>query len=309
MPHPKTQPLSIACIGEAMIELSDNDAPDTATLRFAGDTLNAAIYLRRNLSPEHKVSFVTVLGRDGFSDRMIDFIASERIETAGIARHADRLPGIYAISVDGAGERTFAYWRNQSAARTLFDAESGPALDALARFDVVYLSGITLAILPDAVRGALLDWIAVYRAQGGRFAFDSNYRPRLWASADEARHWIGRAWAACDIALPSVDDEMALFGDADSAAVLARFAGYAPAVGALKCGADGPVALSACDRLPKFRAADRVVDTTAAGDSFVGAFLASHLCGASLGAAMLAGHEQAVRVIGHRGAILPRAGA
>jgi len=302
-----TQALSIACVGEAMIELSDNALPDTATLRFAGDTLNAAIYLRRTLGAEHRVSYVTVLGRDGFSDRMVAFIASEGIATDAILRHPDRLPGIYAISVDGAGERSFAYWRDQSAARTLFDPDSGPALDSLAGFDVVYLSGITLAILPEAVRGALLDWIAGYRADGGRFAFDSNYRPRLWGSAGEAREWIERAWRLCDIALPSLDDEMSLFCEPDMAAVLARFAGYAPAVGVLKCGAAGPLPLSACDPAPGvFAPARCVVDTTAAGDSFVGAFLASHLSGAGLAEAMQAGHDLAVRVIGHRGAILPR---
>jgi len=303
MPRPE-QPLAIACVGEAMIELSDSAAPDTATLRFAGDTLNAAIYLRRNLGQGHCVSFVTVLGRDGFSDRMAAFVAAEGIDTALIARHPERLPGIYAISVDAAGQRSFAYWRDRSAARTLFDPE--PSLQALAAFDVVYLSGITLAILPDAVRAALLDWIAGYRFKGGRFAFDSNYRPRLWDSVEDARHWIGRAWQICDIALPSLDDEMALFGDADRDAVVARFAGYGAAVGVLKCGIDGPVPLVACDPAPgPFARADTVVDTTAAGDSFVGAFLAAHLGGASLTEAMQAGHEQARAVIGHKGAILP----
>ncbi|WP_108482789.1 sugar kinase [Oceaniglobus ichthyenteri] len=302
----KSTPLAIACIGEAMIELSQADQPGLAHLRFAGDTLNAAIYLRRGLAGDHRVSFITALGRDGYSDQMIDMIAGEGIETDLIARHPDRLPGIYAISVDETGERSFSYWRDQSAARRLFSPDTGPEFAALDRFDVVYLSGITLAILPEEARGQLLDWITSFRAKGGRFAFDSNYRPRLWADADTARHWIGRAWGLCDIALPSVDDEMALFGDVGEAAVLARFRGYG-AMGALKRGAGGPVAIGPCD-LPSgsFAAAERVVDSTAAGDSFVGAFLASHLGGAPLGEAMQAGHDQAVRVIGHRGAILPR---
>ena len=302
----KSTDLSIACIGEAMIELSDMGRPGLAQLRFAGDTLNAAIYLRRNLAPQHRVSYVTVLGRDAYSDQMIAMIQDEGIETDLIPRHPDRLPGIYAISVDAAGERSFAYWRDQSAARQLFSQETGPGFAALAGFDVIYLSGITLAILPEDVRAALLDWLPQYRAMGGRFAFDSNYRPRLWGSPQDARDWTQRAWAICDIALPSVDDEMALCADADTAAVLRRFRGYAPVVGALKCGADGPVPLAECAAPGPFATAPQVVDRTAAGDSFVGAFLASHLTGADLPTAMQAGHNQAVRVIGHRGAILPR---
>ncbi|WP_226779254.1 sugar kinase [Oceaniglobus trochenteri] len=302
-------PLSVACIGEAMIELSQSDMPDQMVVKFAGDTLNTAIYLRRNLGAGHKVSFVSAVGRDDFSDRMVAFIESEGVDTGHILRHPEKLPGIYAISVDAAGERSFAYWRESAAARTMFDAKGGMAFDSLAGFDVVYLSAITLAILPEAARAGLLDWIADFRERGGRFAFDSNYRPRLWQDRATAQHWVGRAWGICDIALPSVDDEMDLFGDADRTAVIARFAGYGPAVGALKCGGDGPVALSRNDGEPgPFRRAEKVVDSTAAGDSFVGAFLASHLSGASLAQAMQAGHDQAVEVIGHRGAILPRDG-
>lgn len=64
-----TAPLKIACIGEAMIELAfDGTSP---LVNFARDTLNTAIYLRRNLSLTHSVSFLSVVGTDPFSQRML----------------------------------------------------------------------------------------------------------------------------------------------------------------------------------------------------------------------------------------------
>ena len=76
-------------------------------------------------------------------------------------------------------------------------------------------------------------------------AFDSNYRPRLWPDAATARREIGAIWALTDIGLPSLDDEMALFGEADAAAVLARLAAAGVTRGALKRGAEGPLPLGA----------------------------------------------------------------
>ncbi|TMV62155.1 sugar kinase, partial [Thioclava sp. BHET1] len=52
-----------------------------------------------------------------------------------------------------------------------------------------------------------------------------------------------------------------------------------------------------------FPAAPHVVDTTAAGDSFNGAFLAAHLTGADCVSAMEAGHNMAAAVVGFRGAL------
>ncbi|WP_136659262.1 sugar kinase [Nitratireductor sp. XY-223] len=296
----------IACVGEAMVELSLEADGRTARIGYAGDTLNTAVYLARERPGAHDVAFVSRVGRDRFSDDMLAFIEAEGVSAAAIARDEALLPGLYAISTDADGERSFSYWRENAAARNLFCTAGAPDFSALDGFDVVYLSAITLAILTPAVRGELLDWISDFRQRGGLFAFDSNYRPRLWESADAARQTVSRAWLNCDIGLPSVDDEIALFGDRDAAAALARLEACGIGIGALKRGAEGPVPINgAADTELRFAAAEKVVDTTAAGDSFNGAFLAEYLAGASLSEAMLAGHNRAARVIGVRGAIVP----
>ncbi len=297
-------PLRIACLGEAMIELSLEG--EIAHLGFAGDTLNAAVYLRRSLAAPHEVAFVSLVGRDALSDRLVARVAAEGVSTDLLARHPDRIAGAYAILTDGAGERSFVYWRDTSAARTMFEPASPIQPETLDVFDVLHLSAITLAILSWEGRAALMDWLPGYRARGGRVAFDSNYRPRLWPDVATARAAVTAMWRQTDIGFPSVDDEMALFGDADAGAVLARIEGCGVATGALKCGAAGPLPIGA--RLPgaSYPPAARVVDTTAAGDSFDGGFLAAHLTGASLAEALRAGHDLAAEVIGARGAIIPR---
>lgn len=234
------KPLRIACVGEAMIELSLANAPGPAHVGIAGDALYTAIYMQRAIGDPHQVSFVSVIGTDTLSDQIFSFVADEGLSTAALRRDSHRLPGIYAVSTDSMGERSFLYWRENSAARLLFQNGGQTCFDALQGFDVIFLSAITLAILPEIVRVELFKCITQFRAEGGKFAFDSNYRPRLWNSRAEARDNVERAWQLCDIALPSLDDEIELFDEPNEAAVLKRFATYNGLTGVLKRGERGP---------------------------------------------------------------------
>ncbi len=289
-----------------MVELSLDRTQDQVSLGFAGDTLNTAIYLRRAIACEHEVGFVSMVGCDDFSDRLVKFVERQGVTTAHISRHPDLLPGVYAISINSQGERSFSYWRDNSAARALFQLPGAtPCFEQLAGFDVIYASGITLAILPAPIRAAFLDWVGTFRKNGGVFAFDSNFRPILWNSMQAARESTERAWRLCDIALPSHEDEIAIFADDGVESVLDRFRRYGVPIGALKCGASGPLPINAqIDPSVTFPPAAKVVDTTAAGDSFSGAFLANILTGGTLTDAMRAGHACASIVVGHRGAIV-----
>jgi 2-dehydro-3-deoxygluconokinase len=295
----------IACIGEAMVELAMGESrSDIAHVGVAGDTLNTAIYLKR-CAPEVEVSYITRLGRDPFSNRITTFIQSEDIDTSLIGLSESRVPGLYTILTDDAGERSFTYWRDNSAARELFDFDDAELL-ALSDFDVVYLSAITLAILSPQARARLMAWIPDYRRGGGKIAFDSNYRPVLWPDADTSRDAIAAMWRNTDIALPSVDDEQAAFGDIDSDAVIARMVSYGVRDGALKCGAAGPMSFDGSKR-QDFAPVGKVVDSTAAGDSFNGGYLAAYLQGCEQDDCLQAGHNMATQVLGVKGAIIPKA--
>lgn len=293
----------VICLGEAMIELAPSGPlPGPASVAFAGDTYNTAVYLKR-AAPEISVAFATMVGTDPISDGLVTAMQAEGLDTSLVRRSQTRVPGLYAITTDSAGERSFTYWRASSAAREMF-REGGLQTNDL-RADLLYLSGITLAILPEDHREVLLDWLPSFRAGGGRVAFDPNYRPALWPDAETARAVLTRTWHMTDIGLPSLDDEIALFADRDAAAVLTRLRSCGVGLGALKRGAAGPLALDGEARGP-YPCASRVVDSTAAGDSFNAAYIAAILQGRSEAEALKAGHALAIRVIAARGAILPR---
>lgn len=291
--------MKVAAIGEAMIELSMDG--DTAAVGVAGDTLNSAIYLKRS-APDIQVDYVTRLGAEPFSRKIHDFIAAQDVGTGAIETNPDGTPGLYAITTDASGERSFTYWRDRAAARSVFTGPGGPDFSVLEGYDVVYLSGISLAILPEQTRVALMNWLGGFREGGGRVVYDSNYRPRLWQDKATAQAVNAAMWALSDIALPSIDDEQAITGESADA-VAARFVAMGK-TGALKRGPSGPLCL-ATGTVGDYVPALRVVDTTAAGDSFNGAYLGAVLSGLDQAAALQAGHDLAARVVGHKGAILP----
>jgi len=283
----------IACIGEAMIELSM--AGDDAQLGVAGDTLNTAIYLHRS-APEITVDYITCLGDDPFSHRISDFIAAQGIGTSAIRQIPGTSPGLYAITTTPEGERSFTYWRSAAAARQLF---ANGDFSNIESYDAVYLSGISLGILPHAVRLSLLAYLEQSKVT---VIYDSNYRPRLWDTVDQAREVTTAFWNRADIALPSIDDEMMLY-DESEAQVAARFTARGGS-GALKRGPEGPLSLGSTVA-QSYPPAQNVIDTTAAGDSFNGGYLAAILTGKPQAQALMAAHQLAAEVVQHRGAIMP----
>ena len=292
--------MKVAAIGEAMIELSMDG--DHAAVGVAGDTLNTAIYLKRT-APAIQVDYVTRLGQEPFSRKIRDFIAAQRVVVVdAIEYDVNGTPGLYAITTDAGGERSFTYWRNQSAARKMFQTTQGPNFGALKDYDVLYLSGISLAILPQETRDALLEWLAGYRSRGGRVVYDSNHRPKLWPDAETAQKVNAEMWAIADIALPSIDDEAVLSGESPDE-IAARFLRLGK-TGALKRGPSGPLCL-ATGAVDDYRQAACVVDTTAAGDSFNGGYLGALFQGANQAEALRVGHDLAARVVGYKGAIVP----
>ncbi len=287
-----------------MIELVTGEG-NQATLGVGGDTYNSAVYLVRGLKGTGiSVSYVTALGKDPYSDRIVDAMTGHDVDTTYIERRADQMPGLYAIDTDEFGERSFSYWRSAAAAKSLFAEPCDVGLTALNDFDLVLLSGITLAILPAEMRDKIVSWAVAFTRSGGTLVYDSNHRPALWESRDAAQETNAELWKLADIALPSIDDEMDLFGDPDEASVIARLQGYGVNRGAMKRGADGPYDLSGQKHDIEFPAAAKIVDSTAAGDSFNAGYLASVALGKNSAEAMLSGHNLAARVIGESGAII-----
>lgn len=284
-----------------MIELSQ-DADNRLLRSYGGDTLNTAVYLAR-LGVD--VDYVTAIGDDPFSDEMLKGWASENVGIERVVRVPGKLPGLYAIRTSEAGERSFYYWRENSAARQLLDLpETDGLLSSLAGYDVVYLSGVTLSLYGADGRQRLIEVLKSARKGSMRVAFDTNFRLQGWPDLDIARQVYRDVLAVADIVLASVDDLTPLFGATMHGELIDRMSAGEVV---LKLAEPGSIVrYDGTEQTVKAEPVGKVVDTTAAGDSFAAAYLAARLKGAAPVDAARAGHRLAGTVVGHRGAIIPR---
>ncbi|AKJ40817.1 sugar kinase [Pragia fontium] len=300
----------IAIIGECMIELSEKG--NNVSRGFGGDTLNTSVYIARQVPTNNlAVHYVTALGSDSFSEQMLASWRQEHLNTDLIQQFADKMPGLYYIETDDTGERQFYYWRNDAAARYwLLREDSAHIYQQLAQFDYLYLSGISVAILDKQSREKLIKLLMECRKNGGKVIFDNNYRPRLWQSREETQQVYHDVLSCTDIAFLTLDDEDLLWGEEPYENVIARTKALGVSEIVIKRGADS--CLVATDeglevipavKLPK----EKVVDTTAAGDSFSAGYLSVRLQGGSVVDAAIRGHLTASTVIQYRGAIIPLA--
>lgn len=299
-----TQQQRVVIFGECMVELYQL-VENVYHQNFAGDVFNTAVYLKR-VNPAVQVDFFSAIGTDLISDKLLAAVEAEKLGSSLLLRSKTARPGLYMINTDAFGERSFVYWRDSSAAKQtlqLFRARND--VTPLTSADWFYFSGISLAILSQDDREDLFALVAELKAAGVNIGFDPNYRPVLWQSVQQCRDAFERAYALSDIALPGLDDHKVLFNAQTCDDVIKQLKALGAGEIVVKNGKDGAVVWAGGERfaMPAVTV-KKVVDTTAAGDSFNGGYLAARLAGQSPKAAAQLAAALAGFVVEHTGAIV-----
>jgi len=293
--------LDITALGEAMLELNQTQAGQPQYLQgFGGDTSNAVIAAARAGA---RAAYLTRIGDDPFGQALLDLWASEDVDTRAVARDAAAPTGIYFVTHGAAGHQ-FSYLRAGSAAsRMTPDWLQGAPGEAIRAARILHLSGISLAISPEACDTAYAA-MQLARQAGTRVAFDSNLRLKLWPLA-RAQACIAHAVSLCDLFLPSLDDMVALTGLTDPEAIIDWGHARGAAQVVLKLGDQGAL-VSDGHRRERLRGrAVTPVDATGAGDCFCGNLLARLAAGAELFAAARYANAAAALAVQGWGAVAP----
>jgi len=287
--------MSVCCVGEPMIELS---FATTWQLHYGGDTLNTAVHLARlNVL----TSYFSAIGPDAFSQSLRQQLEQERLQCSTLQTHPKKNIGLYAINNDRSGERTFSYWRSDSAAKEMFTLESTPAsIEKALEHDVLYFSLVSLAILNPNSRIELIRLAADFKKRGKKVIFDTNYRPSLWASPAEALHWHDQAVSQSHLVFPTEEDERALNIGHSMSEIIARLKQLGAERVILKIGSKGCM-LDDGTIIPTV--AIKPLDTSGAGDAFNAGYIAAWLGGKPPPECALSGHAVAAWVISRIGAI------
>jgi 2-dehydro-3-deoxygluconokinase len=293
-------------LGECMLELRAIDGT-TLNQAFAGDVYNSAVYLKRCFNSINSV-IVTALGTDAISQKMRHCFVEEQLGTQLVFAHAEKVPGVYYIETDEHGERSFTYWRNDSAARKVIDFYNPTVIDELASGDMFFFSGISLAVIEPDARAAFWQSIDTLKAAGVKIVFDPNYRARLWQSIEETKQQYALAFQSADITLPGVEDLQVLYAVESVEDVLAHLSNYSINEIVIKNGPESVLTL-VDGQLERhmITPVENVVDTTSAGDAFNGVYLGARLSALPVSEAVNKAAKAAAVVIQQPGAITAKA--
>ena len=293
-------------IGECMIELNgDISSLDLSTsnmqVNFGGDTYNSAVYFSRLANKNIRTFFATALGKDTFSQKMIQRFKTEKIECDFVRTDGKNPPGLYSIEINKNGERSFSYWRDKSPSKYIFKGENGKKLlEQIKGANIFYFSGISAAILDGAQKKQLIKTASTANI----CAFDFNFRSQLHSKKNHYRELFKEINKNIDIHFISFDDAKELFNINNPYDIFEILNKKNLVIIRYK---DMIVYRNSSMEIKSIKVPHgKVVDMTAAGDSFNGSFLALMFNDNSLAIEekLLKAHSVTSEVVKHKGAII-----
>jgi fructokinase len=261
---------SILCFGEALIDMhgegSDGHGFAQRFLPFAGGApANVAVALAK-LGCQAR--FAGMLGLDRFGDFLLQSLRQAGVDTADVARTGEANTALAFVTLDAHGERSFSFYRPPSA-DLLFRAEHfrQEAFDNTAIFHICSNS-----LTDPGLAAATLEGMHRARNAGTLVSFDLNLRPALWPQGSEPRSQVWPALLQADVVKLSAEEFDWLATDGDQALLDRLWTGSAR----LLVVTDGSRPLrwyhpDADGELPCYNVP--MVDSTGAGDAFVGGLL------------------------------------
>ena len=264
----------IVTVGEALIDLTQT-AEDAAHIRRyaafpGGAPANVAVAAARLGAG---TAFIGKVGRDAFGASIRETLQRDRVDVTGLYETEDFLTTLAVVSVDAAGERSFAFYRNPGADTQITQEEAVRALTAY-RERPVFLHFGSVSLTAEPARSATLGAARQARDLGILLSYDPNYRPSLWPDQDTALARMKEPLSLCHVLKVAEEELELLTGCADLAAgSLALYEAYGTPLIVVTMGAGGSFYRLGSHTGQVAGRPVSVADTNGAGDTFLGALL------------------------------------
>lgn len=259
----------VVAVGEALVDLI---APGAADLQHAerftraagGAPANVAVAVARLGG---KSGLVSALGEDALGVYLRQLLQQSGVDMRAVKTVAAPTTIALVARNDG-GIPDFVFYRGSD--RELHAADIPRQLVAEAHF--VYLS--SMALMTEPSRAATMNAAAMARDSHSLVSVDPNLRPSSWPSLEDARKRIGALLAVADVVKVNDEEARILTGETDPSDALAGV-GRQEALAIITLGAGGCLWRWQSHIAHEPSPSVAVVDTTGAGDAFMGTLLAS----------------------------------
>lgn len=250
-------------LGDAVVDLIPDG--ENHYLRCAGGApANVAVGIAR-LGGES--AFIGRVGKDPLGEFIQQTLQQENVQTSHMILDPQKRTSTVIVGLDN-GERSFTFMVNPSADQFLqvMDLPNFQANE--------WLHCCSIALINTPSRETTFEAIRRIKAAGGFFSFDPNLRESLWASFEDMKETVMQAVAFADV-LKFSEEELTLLTDTQTLdeAFEKITALYPEKLIIVTLGKDGALYHLAGKKDIVAGKALKPVDTTGAGDAFVGGLL------------------------------------
>jgi 2-dehydro-3-deoxygluconokinase/2-dehydro-3-deoxygalactonokinase len=273
----------VVTLGESLIQLN---AVTRGPLRHvtlferhvAGAETTVAVCVRRQgLSS----GLITRVGDDEFGKCILNWVRGEGVDTSQIRVDTEAPTGIYFVQrgFPIPSESKMFYYRKGSAGSRISPSDVDP--DYLGAAKLFHTTGITPALSETALE-ATRKALEISISNNLIVSFDTNIRPVLWGSIDNAVRVLTPIIEKVDILFTDPRDASILLNVQDVDQMIDGFLKFGVETVVLKMGRKGAIAANRREKVSVQALAVYVEDPIGAGDAFAGTFITSRLKGRSL---------------------------
>ena len=260
----------ITALGELLIDFTPSGKNAQGIPQFAqnpGDAPANVLTMASRLGGS--TALIAKVGHDSFGTYLRNVLDENHIDSTGVVTDP-RVPTTLAfVHLNANGDRSFTFYRDPGADMMLAIDELDYSLIDNCR--VFHFGSVSMT--QDPSRSATFRAAEYAKERGRLISFDPNYRPLLWYSEQPAREQMLKAVALCDILKVSEEEMVLLTGESDLDKASRLLLEMGPALVLVSLGPKGSYHRNhvCTGQMPAYDV--KTIDTTGAGDAFVGAVL------------------------------------
>ncbi len=260
----------VVAIGESLIDFTPSGENELGMQLFARNPGGApANVLAMNAKLGGKTAFIGKVGKDDFGAFLKKTMSDAGIDVSGLAETSEVPTTLAFVQLNEKGDRSFTFYRKPGADVCLMQEEVSDTLLQSCR--IFHFGSVSLT--DDPCKTATLYAAQKAKQAGAVISYDPNYRPLLWNSEQRAKEEIINALPLADIVKVSQEEMTLLTGETELSKGATALAQHGATIVLVTLGPQGAFyhAPTGSGLLPTYDV--KTVDTTGAGDAFLGALL------------------------------------
>jgi fructokinase len=260
----------ICALGELLIDFTPSGINDQGVALFGRNPGGAPANVLAMINKlGGKTAFIGKVGDDEFGRFLERTLKTASVDTMGLILDPAYLTTLAFVHLSESGDRSFSFYRREGADLMLRWEEIDRRI--IDNSKIFHFGSVSLSGQP--CRDTVHEVVRYAKSKDKIISYDPNYRPLLWTNKAEAKSEIDKFLGSADILKVSEEEMTLLTGKTELENGAALLAEKGPAIVLVSLGAKG--AYYRCGagngNLPTYDV--KTIDTTGAGDSFLGAVL------------------------------------